>query len=131
MYLIVPLENKHKLAGTKFVIQMLMTLCAAPVIDAVEAVTDEWSPWSVCSITCGEGWQSRTRLCATSSYSTQCTGPLRENRPCNNTAVCPGEYLLHPSYMCDTEWDGYIQYVRLKVRHMHVKCWNPLSSYTL
>ncbi|XP_077447013.1 adhesion G protein-coupled receptor B1-like isoform X1 [Stigmatopora argus] len=51
--------------------------------------TDEWSPWSACSVTCGEGWQSRTRVCATSSFSTQCTGPLRENRPCNNTAVCP------------------------------------------
>ncbi|KAM4629943.1 adhesion G protein-coupled receptor B1-like [Polymixia lowei] len=55
----------------------------------VDPVTDEWSPWSVCSVTCGEGWQSRTRFCVTSSYSTQCTGPLRENRPCNNTAVCP------------------------------------------
>ncbi|XP_077362631.1 adhesion G protein-coupled receptor B1-like isoform X2 [Festucalex cinctus] len=51
--------------------------------------TDEWSPWSACSVTCGEGWQSRTRVCATSSFTTQCTGPLRENRPCNNTAVCP------------------------------------------
>uniref|UniRef100_A0A8C5H4F0 Adhesion G protein-coupled receptor B1-like n=1 Tax=Gouania willdenowi TaxID=441366 RepID=A0A8C5H4F0_GOUWI len=50
---------------------------------------DEWSSWSTCSVTCGEGWQSRTRVCATSSFSTQCTGPLRENRPCNNSAVCP------------------------------------------
>ncbi|XP_061886022.1 adhesion G protein-coupled receptor B1-like isoform X2 [Entelurus aequoreus] len=51
--------------------------------------TDEWSPWTGCSATCGEGWQGRTRVCATSSFTTQCTGPLRENRPCNNTAVCP------------------------------------------
>uniref|UniRef100_A0AAY4AGZ1 Adhesion G protein-coupled receptor B1 n=1 Tax=Denticeps clupeoides TaxID=299321 RepID=A0AAY4AGZ1_9TELE len=49
----------------------------------------EWSPWSVCSATCGEGWQSRTRFCVSSSYSTQCSGPLREQRPCNNSAVCP------------------------------------------
>ncbi|XP_061122608.1 adhesion G protein-coupled receptor B1 [Syngnathus typhle] len=53
------------------------------------AKTDEWSQWSSCSVTCGEGWQSRTRVCATSSFTTQCTGPLRENRPCNNTVVCP------------------------------------------
>uniref|UniRef100_A0A8C7P4P8 Adhesion G protein-coupled receptor B1b n=1 Tax=Oncorhynchus mykiss TaxID=8022 RepID=A0A8C7P4P8_ONCMY len=53
------------------------------------AVADEWSPWSVCSVSCGEGWQARSRFCVTSSYSTQCTGPLRENRPCNNTMVCP------------------------------------------
>ncbi|XP_053303461.1 adhesion G protein-coupled receptor B1 [Pleuronectes platessa] len=55
----------------------------------VEIKTDEWSSWSACSITCGEGWQGRTRVCATSSFTTQCTGPLRENRLCNNTVVCP------------------------------------------
>ncbi|TNM93109.1 hypothetical protein fugu_018511 [Takifugu bimaculatus] len=54
----------------------------------VDGKTDEWSPWSTCSVSCGEGWQSRTRLCATTSFTTQCTGPLRENRACNNTAVC-------------------------------------------
>uniref|UniRef100_A0A3Q3QH83 Adhesion G protein-coupled receptor B1b n=1 Tax=Monopterus albus TaxID=43700 RepID=A0A3Q3QH83_MONAL len=51
--------------------------------------TDEWSSWNACSVTCGEGWQSRTRVCATSSFTSQCSGPLRENRLCNNTAVCP------------------------------------------
>ncbi|XP_070407373.1 adhesion G protein-coupled receptor B1 isoform X7 [Nothobranchius furzeri] len=49
---------------------------------------EEWSEWSMCSATCGEGWQSRTRVCVSSSYSTQCSGPLREQRPCNNSAVC-------------------------------------------
>uniref|UniRef100_A0A3Q3K8M9 Adhesion G protein-coupled receptor B1 n=1 Tax=Monopterus albus TaxID=43700 RepID=A0A3Q3K8M9_MONAL len=53
------------------------------------AAGEEWSAWSVCSATCGEGWQSRTRFCVSSSYSTQCSGPLREQRPCNNSAVCP------------------------------------------
>uniref|UniRef100_A0A673FS85 Brain-specific angiogenesis inhibitor 1-like n=1 Tax=Sinocyclocheilus rhinocerous TaxID=307959 RepID=A0A673FS85_9TELE len=51
--------------------------------------SDTWSSWSVCSMSCGEGLQSRSRSCMTSTYSTQCTGPLRENRPCNNTAACP------------------------------------------
>ncbi|XP_026203285.1 adhesion G protein-coupled receptor B1-like [Anabas testudineus] len=59
------------------------------VATQTDTKTDEWSSWSTCSITCGEGWQSRTRICATSSITTQCTGPLRENRPCNNTVVCP------------------------------------------
>nr|XP_057908756.1 adhesion G protein-coupled receptor B1 isoform X3 [Doryrhamphus excisus] len=49
---------------------------------------EEWSAWSVCSATCGEGWQSRTRFCVSSSYSTQCSGPLQEQRSCN-PAVCP------------------------------------------
>lgn len=56
---------------------------------------EEWSAWSVCSATCGEGWQSRTRFCVSSSYSTQCSGPLREQRPCNNSAVCPGKPRAH------------------------------------
>uniref|UniRef100_A0A665WSW0 Adhesion G protein-coupled receptor B1b n=1 Tax=Echeneis naucrates TaxID=173247 RepID=A0A665WSW0_ECHNA len=59
------------------------------VATQTDTKTDEWSSWSSCSVTCGEGWQSRTRVCATSSFTTQCTGPLRENRPCNNTVVCP------------------------------------------
>ncbi|KAK7925194.1 hypothetical protein WMY93_007504 [Mugilogobius chulae] len=58
---------------------------------------EEWSAWSVCSATCGEGWQSRTRFCVSSSYSTQCSGPLREQRPCNNSAVCPGKPRPRPS----------------------------------
>ncbi|XP_051922365.1 adhesion G protein-coupled receptor B1 isoform X4 [Hippocampus zosterae] len=49
---------------------------------------EEWSAWSVCSATCGEGWQSRTRFCVSSSYSTQCSGPLQEQKTCN-PAVCP------------------------------------------
>uniref|UniRef100_A0A8C1SBW8 Adhesion G protein-coupled receptor B1 n=1 Tax=Cyprinus carpio TaxID=7962 RepID=A0A8C1SBW8_CYPCA len=60
----------------------------------------EWSAWSVCSTTCGEGWQSRTRLCVSVPYSTQCSGPLREQRPCNNTVVCP----VHGSWDEWTPW---------------------------
>ncbi|XP_062836019.1 adhesion G protein-coupled receptor B1 isoform X4 [Anolis carolinensis] len=54
-----------------------------------DPAAEEWSPWSVCSTTCGEGWQTRTRFCVSYSYSTQCSGPLREQRQCNNSAVCP------------------------------------------
>uniref|UniRef100_A0A4X1SGF9 Adhesion G protein-coupled receptor B1 n=1 Tax=Sus scrofa TaxID=9823 RepID=A0A4X1SGF9_PIG len=58
-----------------------------------DPAAEEWSPWSVCSSTCGEGWQTRTRFCVSSSYSTQCSGPLREQRLCNNSfcniALCP------------------------------------------
>ncbi|KAJ8005411.1 hypothetical protein DPEC_G00146370 [Dallia pectoralis] len=62
-----------------------------PASQTVDQATsgEEWSTWSVCSATCGEGWQSRTRLCVSSSHSTQCSGPLREQRPCNDSAVCP------------------------------------------
>ncbi|XP_072007183.1 adhesion G protein-coupled receptor B1 isoform X2 [Engystomops pustulosus] len=54
-----------------------------------DPAAEEWSPWSVCSATCGEGMKSRTRFCVSSSYSTHCSGPLKEHKPCNNSAVCP------------------------------------------
>ncbi|XP_034082410.1 adhesion G protein-coupled receptor B1 isoform X4 [Gymnodraco acuticeps] len=66
---------------------------------------EEWSAWSVCSATCGEGWQSRTRLCVYGSYSTQCSGKLREQRACNNSAVCPAALIaVHGSW---DEWSPW------------------------
>ncbi|XP_053475061.1 adhesion G protein-coupled receptor B3 isoform X1 [Ictalurus furcatus] len=49
---------------------------------------EEWSQWSSCSVTCGQGSQVRTRTCI-SPFGTHCSGPLRESRVCNNTAPCP------------------------------------------
>uniref|UniRef100_A0A4W3JUX1 Adhesion G protein-coupled receptor B2 n=1 Tax=Callorhinchus milii TaxID=7868 RepID=A0A4W3JUX1_CALMI len=54
-----------------------------------DPAAEEWSQWSVCSLTCGVGWQVRTRSCVASPYGTLCSGPLRETRICNNTATCP------------------------------------------
>ncbi|XP_041089778.1 adhesion G protein-coupled receptor B2 isoform X3 [Polyodon spathula] len=54
-----------------------------------DPAAEEWSQWSVCSLTCGQGWQVRTRSCVSSPYGTLCSGPLRETRLCNNTATCP------------------------------------------
>ncbi|XP_057608016.1 adhesion G protein-coupled receptor B3 isoform X1 [Chionomys nivalis] len=53
-----------------------------------ESGVEEWSQWSTCSVTCGQGSQVRTRTCV-SPYGTHCSGPLRESRVCNNTALCP------------------------------------------
>ncbi|XP_053731129.1 adhesion G protein-coupled receptor B3 isoform X3 [Synchiropus splendidus] len=53
-----------------------------------ETGAEEWSQWSSCSVSCGQGSQVRTRTCV-SPYGTHCSGPLRESRVCNNTAPCP------------------------------------------
>ncbi|XP_063777223.1 adhesion G protein-coupled receptor B1 isoform X4 [Pseudophryne corroboree] len=65
-----------------------------------DPAAEEWSPWSVCSTTCGEGLKSRTRFCVSSSYSTHCSGPLKEHKQCNNSAVCP----VHGSW---DEWSPW------------------------
>lgn len=57
---------------------------------AGDPAAEEWSQWSVCSLTCGQGSQVRTRSCVSSPYGTLCSGLLRETRTCNNTATCPG-----------------------------------------
>ncbi|XP_047672804.1 adhesion G protein-coupled receptor B2 isoform X4 [Tachysurus fulvidraco] len=74
-----------------------------------DPAAEEWSQWSVCSLTCGQGWQVRTRSCVSSPYGTLCSGPLRETRLCNNTATCPveGQWLdwapwSHCSVSCGT-----------------------------
>ncbi|KAJ8287344.1 hypothetical protein COCON_G00000030 [Conger conger] len=54
-----------------------------------DPAAEEWSQWSVCSLTCGQGSQVRTRSCVSSPYGTLCSGPLRESRTCNNTLTCP------------------------------------------
>ncbi|XP_048414066.1 adhesion G protein-coupled receptor B2 isoform X4 [Stegostoma tigrinum] len=56
-----------------------------------DPAAEEWSQWSVCSLTCGMGSQVRTRSCVASPYGTLCSGPLRETRVCNNSATCPVE----------------------------------------
>uniref|UniRef100_A0A803SS41 Adhesion G protein-coupled receptor B3 n=1 Tax=Anolis carolinensis TaxID=28377 RepID=A0A803SS41_ANOCA len=59
-----------------------------PLVQRCETGVEEWAQWSSCSVTCGQGSQVRTRTCV-SPYGTHCSGPLRETRVCNNTALCP------------------------------------------
>uniref|UniRef100_A0A3B3CKA1 Adhesion G protein-coupled receptor B2 n=1 Tax=Oryzias melastigma TaxID=30732 RepID=A0A3B3CKA1_ORYME len=58
-----------------------------------DPAAEEWSQWSVCSLTCGQGWQVRTRSCVSSPYGTLCSGALRETRMCNNTVSLEGQWL--------------------------------------
>ncbi|XP_050182345.1 adhesion G protein-coupled receptor B2 isoform X5 [Myiozetetes cayanensis] len=76
-----------------------------------DPAAEEWSQWSVCSLTCGQGSQVRTRSCVSSPYGTLCSGLLRETRACNNTATCPADSKWGPwnhwslcSKTCDTGW---------------------------
>lgn len=56
----------------------------------------QWSTWSACSRTCGNGEQSRNRSCVneetnstlTTALFSQCKGPNRETQKCN-TGPCP------------------------------------------
>lgn len=66
---------------------------------AVHGAWDEWSPWSLCSSTCGRGYRDRTRSCKPPQFGgNPCEGPEKQTKFCN-IAVCPGdlwvfEYIL-------------------------------------
>ncbi|XP_064203728.1 adhesion G protein-coupled receptor B2 isoform X5 [Anguilla rostrata] len=72
-----------------------------------DPAAEEWSQWSVCSLTCGQGLQVRTRSCVSSPYGTLCSGPLRETRLCNNTATCPGELQRRAVHGLWEEWSPW------------------------
>lgn len=51
----------------------------------------DWSPWSVCNVTCGGGNQIRTRLCLNPPLpngESPCVGSAKEERICGG-GMCP------------------------------------------
>ncbi|XP_026133495.1 adhesion G protein-coupled receptor B3 isoform X5 [Carassius auratus] len=55
----------------------------------VHGVWEEWSPWSLCSFTCGRGHRTRTRACAPPQHGGRaCEGPETQSKLCN-IALCP------------------------------------------
>ncbi|XP_053374497.1 thrombospondin-1-like [Mercenaria mercenaria] len=77
----------------------------------IDSNWSEWSTWSTCDATCGDGTQSRSRMCNSPSASTGasvCNGSRMETRTCNIQA-CPDSLVC---YSCDHGpasslcWDG-------------------------
>ncbi|XP_033375508.1 adhesion G protein-coupled receptor B2 [Parus major] len=57
----------------------------------VPGAWEEWSPWSLCSVTCGRGARTRTRHCVAARHRGKaCEGPELQAKPCN-IAICPVE----------------------------------------
>ncbi|XP_075718116.1 adhesion G protein-coupled receptor B3 isoform X6 [Rhinoderma darwinii] len=68
----------------------------------VNGIWEEWSPWSLCSFTCGKGQRTRTRTCTPPQYGGRlCGGPEIQHKPCN-IALCPVDGLWQ-------EWSAWSQ----------------------
>lgn len=72
---------------------------ALAVLITVHGAWDEWSPWSLCSSTCGRGFRSRTRTCTPPQFGGDpCEGPEKQTKFCN-IAVCPGTQHANTIYI--------------------------------
>ena len=63
---------------------------AVPLI--VDGVLTPWSNWTLCTVSCGNGTQTRNRSCDFASdvpRGNDCVGDLYNVHPCN-TNLCPG-----------------------------------------
>lgn len=70
----------------------------------VNGAWDEWSPWSLCSSTCGRGFRSRTRTCTPPQFGGEpCVGPEKQTKFCN-IAVCPGNSIHTLTHTCMFHW---------------------------
>nr|XP_015218394.1 PREDICTED: adhesion G protein-coupled receptor B3 isoform X3 [Lepisosteus oculatus] len=71
----------------------------------VHGVWEEWSPWSLCSFTCGRGQRTRTRSCIPPQYGGRaCDGPETQTKLCN-IALCP----------VDGQWQEWSQWTECSV----------------
>eukprot|EP00927_Polykrikos_kofoidii_P007269 TRINITY_DN12977_c0_g1_i1.p1 TRINITY_DN12977_c0_g1~~TRINITY_DN12977_c0_g1_i1.p1 ORF type:complete len:1523 (+),score=156.79 TRINITY_DN12977_c0_g1_i1:74-4642(+) len=75
-------------------------------LPAVDCVIDVWSPWSVCTATCGVGQRSRSReiLSASQNGGAACDGILEEADSCTE-AACPKQCTPR-----DCEWATWEQW---------------------
>ncbi|CAM9731937.1 unnamed protein product [Lampetra planeri] len=69
---------------------LLLLMMMLPLL-TVHGAWLHWSPWSLCSLTCGRGSRERQRACSPtgSSRGHRCAGPLKQSKPCS-LAGCPG-----------------------------------------
>ena len=66
---------------------------------SVEGGYSSWGTWSMCSRSCGIGYQLRSRTCTNPApkyggrtcYQQRRLGQARESRRCNTNVNCPGD----------------------------------------
>lgn len=84
------IQHKLMLSERCCVLPVFTNPTTQAALITVHGAWDEWSPWSLCSSTCGRGFRSRTRTCTPPQFGGDpCEGPEKQTKFCN-IAVCPG-----------------------------------------
>eukprot|EP00058_Branchiostoma_floridae_P018788 XP_002604277.1 hypothetical protein BRAFLDRAFT_88566 [Branchiostoma floridae] len=66
--------------------------CDTGVFCPVDGGWSDWGPWSGCSVTCGNGTETRDRSCtnpAPAHGGADCVGPDQEAQDCDTAVFCP------------------------------------------
>ncbi|XP_019632279.1 PREDICTED: coadhesin-like, partial [Branchiostoma belcheri] len=66
--------------------------CDTGVACPVDGGWSDWGPWSTCTVTCGNGTETRDRTCtnpAPENGGTDCDGPAQETQACDTEVSCP------------------------------------------
>ena len=70
------------------------------IVILVDGVWNDWESWSSCSLSCGNGSQSRNRTCIGPYYGgMMCNGSDTEIQECN-THHCPGIVIVYCRELC-------------------------------
>lgn len=88
-----------------------------------------WGNWTSCSVTCGNGTQTRTRNCNNPEPQfggKDCQGKIEDSQPCRDREHCPihggwGEWSSH--------WSECSETCGLGIRTRERKCDNPKPKY--
>jgi len=62
------------------------------LLNAVPGLWTPWSPWSLCTVTCGGGMRNRNRTCDTQSFgnlTAPCEGETDEENNCHTFECLP------------------------------------------
>ncbi|XP_052237712.1 thrombospondin-1-like [Dreissena polymorpha] len=83
----------------------------------------DWGEWGICSVTCNNGSQTRTRTCSNPApvhSGLNCTGPAVESKMCPNQ-LCP----VHGNWSDWSTWSGCSVTCNVGVRQKTRTCTNP------
>ena len=88
--------------STFLVINYIISILRNPLTElhffseSVDGGFTDWSNWTVCSVTCGGGNQTRNRTCSNpepQNGGKDCVGDFEETQSCNTDTCPPGNCL--------------------------------------
>ncbi|XP_022809510.1 furin-like [Stylophora pistillata] len=94
------------------------------IIKSTVGNSSDWSSWSECSVTCGNGIQQRTRPCTQGS---SCEGSDKETKTCSRR-ICPKPAPINGGYSDWSDWSPCSRSCEGGSRERRRSCTKPLPA---